>query len=648
MQEAAQESGRFRSLTGAADVFAKSGMMLLSIVTALYAFDFQSRLGIVFFFEQYLGLVLGVGLATTFLAVRTGFTLDAARVPLYDWLLALLGLGVGLFVTIRYPSMAYSLSALSPDRWIVGGLAIILILEATRRLLGMMLVIIAVVFLAYVKWAYLFPGVLFGKGASAERIASYVYFDANGVFGIALAVGAAIVAVFVLFGHLLHAVGGGAFFTDIALSMLGRFKGGPAKVAVVSSALFGTMSGSVVSNVVVSGSVSIPLMKNGGYRPEFAAATEATASTGGQIMPPVMGVAAFIIAENLSIPYKEVAIAAIVPAVLYYLSLFVQIDLEARKSGLAALSASEIPRIVKVFREGGLYLLPLACLIYTLLFANWSAGSAGLAAVGATLLVAMIKRPAGFGLGMIRDALIGTGRTLLDIIIVSALAGVVIGAVQLSGLGFTLSLVLTSLAAGSKILLLLVTAGACIVLGMGMPTTVVYVMLAVMVAPALVQVGVPPLAAHLFVFYFGMLSMITPPVCMATIAGAAMAQAPFWRTAVIGMRLGAVAYIVPFFMVFHPALLLGGELSWLTVIDIGAACIGVCFMAFGSAGYLFRSLGMPLRVILFLCGMALMSSNTTTLLQALDVVGLVLGLGIVAVLWWSSREQIAMAAEKTL
>ncbi len=648
MQELSSDTLRYRQLAGLPAAIVNSGLVTLTIVTAVYALDIQSRLGIVFFFEQYLGLVLGIALATTFLHVAARSS-DATKIPWYDWVLALLGLGVGLFVSVRYPSMAYSLSSLSPDRWLVAGMAIVLILEATRRLLGLTLVIVAIAFLAYAKWAYVLPGVLYARGSSSERILSYVYFDANGVFGIALAVAATIVAVYVLFGHLLHAAGGGAFFTNIALSLLGRYQGGPAKVAVMSSALFGTMSGSVVSNVVISGSVSIPMMKTNGYRPSFAAATEAAASTGGQIMPPVMGVAAFIIAENLSIPYSTVAIAAIVPALLYYLSLFVQVDLEARKEGILALKREELPRLSEVMRRQGLFLLPLLVLIYTLLFARWSPESAGLAAVATTLLVMLVKRPPGFGAGMIFGVLVDTGRTLLDIVIVSALAGIVIGALQLSGLGFSLSLVLTGLAANSVFLLLLVTALVCIVLGMGMPTTVIYVMLAVMIAPALVQVGIEPLAAHLFVFYFGMLSMVTPPVCMATIAAAALGRAPFWRTALTGIRLSAVGYIVPFFFVFHPGLLLENP-SWHVAVDIAAAAAGVLLIAFGCAGFLFRRLGPVLRFAFLVAGLALIAPSSTPLLQVVNLAGMAAGCLLVGSLWRNgtiaSRGRASAAAGK--
>ena len=381
---------------------------------------------------------------------------------------------------------------------------------------------------------------------------------------------------------------GDAFLTGFAMALMGRYRGGSAKMAVVSSSLYGTVSGSAVANVVVDGAVTIPMMKRSGYPPHLAAAIEAVSSNGGQIMPPVMGAATFLIAEYLSIPYGQVALAAALPAALYYLALFVQIDLEAAKLGLTGLPRAELPRLRDVMRRGWVFLVPLGVLLYTLMIGNWEAGKAGMLAVGDR---ARGLPPEGDASELARRHGRGRGHRADD-------AGphrhhhpgrIVIGAFQLSGLTSKLPIVLTSAAGGNVFLLLVLTAVVSILLGMSLPTTVVYVTLAVLIGPALAQLGIVPLAAHLFLFYFGMLSLITPPDCLATYTAAAIAKADFWKTGWTGMRLGIVAYVVPFVFVFHPELIGYGAVGEI-LITMLTASIGVVLLGIGCAGYLFRPL----------------------------------------------------------
>jgi TRAP transporter 4TM/12TM fusion protein len=372
------------------------------------------------------------------------------------------------------------------------------------------------------------------------------------------------------------------------------------------------------------------MMKRSGYPPHLAAAIEAVSSNGGQIMPPVMGAAAFLIAEYLSIPYGQVALAAALPAVLYYLALFVQIDLEAAKLGLAGLPRAELPRLSQVLRGGWVFLVPLGVLLYTLMIGSWEAGKAGMLAVGVTLLVGCLQRATRPGWRGIVDAVEGTGRTMLDLIAITTLAGIVIGSFQLSGLTSKLPIVLTSAAGGNVFLLLVLTAAVSILLGMSLPTTVVYVTLAVLIGPALAQLGIPPLAAHLFLFYFGMLSLITPPDCLATYAAAAIAKADFWKTGWMGMRLGVVAYVVPFVFVFHPALIGHGGLGEILVTMVTAS-IGVVLLGIGCAAYLFRPLAWWQRVWAWTAAALLLMPPLAWLPPAVsDVLGLALGLALVA------------------
>ena len=562
----------------------------MTVLGALWALEVHHYLPWAFFREQYLGLFLALALAAVFLAVKARAGEAGARVPWFDQALALGGFAVGAYVAVLYPRLAYQLGILTWDKVCLGALAIALVLEATRRLAGWPLVWVAVTCLLYAKFAYLLPGIFHGKGSGWGRLATYVYLDANGLLGLPLAVAATIVAAFVLFGRTLYAVGGDRFLTDVALVAMGRFRGGPAKVAVASSCLFGTVSGSAVANVVLDGAITIPMMKRAGYPAHVAAAIEAVASNGGQIMPPVMGAASFLIAEFLGIPYGEVVLAALVPACLYYLALFVQVDLEAGRRGLAGLPREQIPRLGGVLRGGWVFAAPLVVLTYTLMVANWEAGKAGMAAVFATLAAGALRAETRPTSRALLATLVETGRTLLDIVIVTALAGLVIGALQLSGLSARLPLMLLTLAGGQILLLLLLTAIVCIILGMSLPTTVVYVTLAVVVGPALTQLGIVPIAAHLFLFYFGMLSLITPPDCVATYAAAAIARADFWQAGWTGMRLGIVAYVVPFVFALHPALLLRGTAGEI-LVALAASTVGVVLLGVGCAGYLFRPLG---------------------------------------------------------
>jgi TRAP transporter 4TM/12TM fusion protein len=542
-----------------------------------------------------------------------------------------------------YPTIAYRLGVLAPERWLLGGMTILLILEATRRVVGWALVWIAVPIILYAKFAYLLPGILNSRGSSWQRIASYLYLDSSGIFGLPFDVAAGIVVAFIFFGQALYAVGGDKFLTDIALVLMGRYRGGTAKVAVVSSTLFGTVSGSAVANVVVDGAITIPMMKKSGYPSHVAAAIEAVASNGGQIMPPVMGVAAFLMAEFLNVPYAEVALAAAIPACLYYIALFTQIDLEAARLGLVGMPQNQIPKLGDVMKRGSVFLVPLLVLIYGLMIANWEPGKAGMAAAITTFVVGALGRETRPSLKGISSSIEETGKILLDIVVVTALAGLVIGAFQLSGLTFKFALLLVSTAGGNILLLLVLTAVVSIILGMSLPTTVVYIMLAVLVGPALVQVGIDPLAAHLFFFYFGMLSLITPPDCIATYAAASIARADFWKSGWTGMRLGIVAYIVPFVFVFHPALLFRGSMAEI-VTAIVTAIIGVILLATGVAGYLFEELGYVRRTLFILAGALLIPPASTTFWLLINCAGMLLGVALVTAEWSSaSRHRVKLA-----
>jgi TRAP transporter 4TM/12TM fusion protein len=401
-----------------------------------------------------------------------------------------------------------------------------------------------------------------------------------------------VVIPFVLFGQLLGASGGAQFFNDLSLALMGRFRGGPAKISVLASSLFGSINGIVVSNILATGVITIPMMKKGGFRADQAAAIEASSSNGGQLMPPVMGAVAFLMADFLQVGYAEVAIAALLPSLLYYLALFAQVDLEAAKAQILGVPAAEIPRLVKVAAAGWLFGLPFVVLIYALFWLHREPQNAALWACGT---VAVIGFAVGYGgsrltLRQAWTCLLETGRASTGIILIAAAAGLIMGILQVTGLGFALTLALVSLGAGSILLLLVIAALLCIVLGMGMPTLGVYVLLAVLVAPSLVEVGITPLAAHMFILYLGMMSFVTPPVAIAAFFAANLAGARPMRTGWVAMRMSWTAYIVPFLFVFSPTLLMQGD-TVDVVVAFATAAAGVWFVSSGMIGYGMRPLG---------------------------------------------------------
>jgi TRAP transporter 4TM/12TM fusion protein len=650
-----EENVRSRELSGLAGWATHALLIAIPLSGMFFLLDVPQRFDWQVFHEQYIGLFLALSLGAIFLLIP-GSRRHVQRIPWYDALAAALGLIVGLYVFVKFPEISNSLGDIYTERVILGAITVILLAEACRRLVGWPLVIIASVFIFYAFFAYLFPGDFYGRGWSIGRLATYLYLDANGIIGQPLQIGASIVLVFVLFGEALYAIGGAAFLSDFALAVMGRFRGGQAKIAIVSSSLFGNISGSAVANVVVDGAFTIPMMKKAGYPAPVAAAIEAVASTGGQIMPPVMGAAAFLIAEYLAIPYAQVALAALVPALLYYIALFIQVDLLAARNGIYGMPPAELPRFFPVLRRSAGFIVPLTVLIIWMFFLNRRPEEAGLLAVASALVVGFLTPGVKLGPRELLNILINTGRGMLEIAAITGLAGVVIGVLQLTGLGFTLTLTLLNVGQNSAILLLVLTAIVSIILGMGMPTTAVYVLLAVLVAPGLSKLGILPIAAHLFIFYFGMLSMVTPPVCLASYAAASIGKTDPVRTGWEAMRLCAIAYVVPFLFVFSPALLLIG--SWHAVaISIATAIVGAVLLGIGLVGYLFRPIGVLKRFLFLVAAAGLLipvveTGTYTSLTWAINAGGLLLAVIMVAIEWLArSRRQeskIASAAKASV
>ncbi len=579
----------------------------LPVGTIIWAANLTRRLGIVLYPEQFGAIMVGIALALVYLHVPArGGRERSAPVPWHDIAFAALGFAVCLFVAWNFPQ--FSISSLKiPSGIAASCILIALLLEGARRTAGLSIMLVAVAFLILGLTAWLLPGDLTGRRVSAESLVWYLTWNTSAILGTPTMIVVTVAVAFILFGQALLLSGGSEFFTDIAMTLMGRYRGGQAKIAIIASALFGTISGSAVANVVSTGVLTIPMMKRAGYRAHVAGAVEAVASTGGQLMPPVMGVAAFLIAEFLQLSYGAVALAALIPSLFYFAALFIQVDLEAARHGIARVPKEDIPRAGVVMRAGWYVLVPFVILIAGIF---WLGVPLDLAALYATLAVVLSGLAFGYrgtrlGARSILEIATSTGLGLLDILMIAPLAGIVIGVLNVSGLSFTLALSLVALAGGSMLGLLFLTGGVSIVLGMGMPTVGVYILLATLVAPALVQVGIDPLAAHLFIFYYGMLSMITPPVAMGAFAAATIAKSNPMRTGFAAMRFGWSAFLIPFLFVYAPSLLLAaGPVE--TAVDVVSGLAAVWLVAAGLTGYSLRPIAGPVRAAYVVAGAGLL------------------------------------------
>jgi TRAP transporter 4TM/12TM fusion protein len=502
-----------------------------------------------------------------------------------DVILAILGvLGVG-YLAVNFPA-AYLRAGMSYqwEYWLAA-ITLVLVLEAARRAMGPSIPIIAIVFILYARYGQWAPGVIAHGGFTWKRILTSVYLMWDGILGTALQSSAQYVFLFILFGAFLQVSGGGEFFIDLALAAFGRVRGGPAKAAVASSALMGTISGSSVANVATTGSFTIPLMKRIGYDSFFAGAVEAVASSGGQIMPPIMGAAAFVMAEMINVPYSTICLAALMPAILYYVALFLMVDLEAKRKGLRGIQRHELPNIKKVLAEGWQFLLPLV-LIITLLVLRYSPMKTGFAAIVCTIAATFFRKDIRMDMPKVIKGLRDGAFNAAGVACACGALGIIISMVLMSGLATKLSTLLIELSGGNLLILLVLTMVSSIIMGMGLPTIACYVILSVLVAPALTKMGLPPIVAHMFIFYFGAMSHITPPVAIAAYAAAGIANANPMKTGFTAWRLGLTGFIVPFMFVYGREILLGvsGASGAQVVLVISSALVGVTALSMALSG----------------------------------------------------------------
>lgn len=535
---------------------------------------------------------------------------DRHKLVWYDVILALAGAAVCVYIIWNYDTIV--MEADVPGTWdfIMGGLAILLVLEATRRIVGLPIALVALVFLLYAKFGAYIPGMLGHRGFSFSRIISHMYLTTEGIFGMPLGVSASFVFLFILFGAFLHSTGLGKFFIDLALAAAGRYVGGPAKVAVLASGFFGTISGSSVANTVSTGTFTIPLMKSVGYRGAFAGAVEAASSTGGQIMPPIMGAAAFIMAQFLGVGYVEIAKAALIPAVLYYLAVGFMVHMEAKRLGLKGIPKERLPHTWHVLREGGYLLIPIFVLIY-LLIQGYTPLKSAYYCILSTVIISVVANNWKAWQGAsynneseasallecnvatskdILQAMENGARLALGVAAACACTGLVIGVVTLTGMGLKLANTIVMLSGGSFMLTLLFTMCASIILGMGLPTTAKYIVLATIAAPAIQTFGVPALAAHLFIMYFGILADLTPPVALAAYAAAGIARSDPNATGFMAVKMALAGFLIPYIFCYNPGLLMINATSAEIAFYVITAAVGIASLSFASVGYWMRNL----------------------------------------------------------
>ncbi len=579
----------------------------ICVIALAWSGGLHWRLGLLLYTEQALALIIGLVFVLVFF--RTAPDGRPQRDPaIYDVLAGVIGFLVCGYIAWRYPVLVENLYLEPTQAFIVSSVIILLSIEAARRTSGWALLIVFGVFFAYALWGDMVPGILQGRVQPFGQVIPILGLDSTGFFGSPLTVVVTIVISFIFMGQLLVYWGGGDYFTDLATGAMGRFRGGSAKIAVAASALFGTISGSAVSNVASTGVITIPMMKRSGFRATSAGAVEAVASTGGQIMPPIMGAAAFLMADALQVSYGAVVIAATIPAFLYFFAVLVQVDLEAAREDIAAVPQEMIPPLSRTLRNGWMFPLPFAMLLGGMFWSNMPPETAALLAAAAIVVLSLTVGDKSRRLTPRRifDALVETGRSSVQILIICVIAGMSIGVLNISGLNFSLGLILVQAGQGNLLLLLVLTGLVCIILGMSMPTTSLYILLAAIAAPAIIQLGATPMSAHMFVFYFGMMSMITPPVAFASFAAANISGADAMKTGWASMRLGWSAYFVPFLFVFSPSLLMEG--SWTVVLfAFVTACGGIWLISGGIMGYFLSPLSWPLRIVFVAVGFALLT-----------------------------------------
>lgn len=554
-----------------------------------------------------------------------------------DVLLAIVGAASALYIVVNYQELVLRAGMNNETDFVVGVIGTLMVFEAARRVVGWPMITVALFFMIYAFAGPYIPGIMAHRGVQVQELFDHLFFTTEGIFGTPMGVSSTFIYLFILFGSYLEATGLGKFFIDLANAIAGWAAGGPAKVAVLSSGLMGTVSGSSVGNVAGTGAFTIPMMKKLGYRPAFAGAVEAAASTGGQLMPPVMGAAAFLMAEFVGVPYFDVVKAAVIPALLYYIGVWLGVHYEAKKYGLKGTPREELPKFGPLFMEKGHLALPLAVIVY-LLVSGYTPMRAALAAIVLSIVCACLRKSTRIGFREIVQGLIDGSKGVLGVLIACATAGIIIGVVTKTGVGLKIATALLDLSGGQLLPAMFFTMVTSLILGMGVPTTANYVITSTIAAPALVQMNVPVLAAHMFAFYFGIVADVTPPVALAAYAGAGIAGANPMRCGVIAAKLAIAAFIVPYIFVLAPELLMIHATPLTITLSALTAIVGMWGVSVAMIGFCQNLLNLPQRVLFLAGGIGMIIPGHIT-----DVVGVVC---LIAAFMWQRTNKIKGAIKQ--
>ncbi|MBQ1336310.1 MAG: TRAP transporter permease [Selenomonadaceae bacterium] len=566
---------------------------------------------------------LGFGMALSYLLYPTRKSWSRTKIHPLDLLLAIVAAAAPAYIVWAYQELVMRSGTVTGMDLVVGAIGILTVIEATRRVVGIPMVIVVICFLAYAFAGPYMPGILAHRGLTVEQLVGHLYFTTEGIFGIPLGVSSTFIFLFILFGAYLESTGLGKFFIDLANAVVGWASGGPAKVAVLSSGLMGTVSGSSVANVVGTGSLTIPMMKKLGYHKDFAGAVEAAASTGGQLMPPVMGAAAFLMAEFVGVPYVEIVKAAVIPALLYFIGVWLGVHFEAKRNNLKGIPREQLPKLGKILTERGHLALPLIVIVY-LLVSGYTPMRAALVAIFLAIFCSALRKSTRMKPMEVIKGLENGARNVLGVLIACASAGIIIGVVTKTGVGLKLASGLLELSGGLLLPSMFFTMVTAIVLGMGVPTTANYVITSTIAAPALLQLGIPILQAHMFVFYFGIIADVTPPVALAAYAGSGISGGNALRTGVNASKLAIAAFIIPYMFVLSPELLMISPDVSHIVVTVLTAIIGMIALSSALIGYLAANCAVWERLALIAAGLMMIKPGIMTDIAGVAIFAVIL------------------------
>lgn len=535
----------------------------------------------------------------------------AVKFMFADYILAAAGIAVNVYLFIYIDAISMRAGVMYTTDIVMAVLTVLLVLEAARRCIGKEMCILAILFLCYAYFGPYLPGPLMHRGFSLKRLAEHMYISPEGIYGIPLGTSATVIFLFILFGAFLSETGLSEFFTNVSMAIAGDKVGGPAKVSIITSGLLGMINGSAAANVVTTGAFTIPLMKSLGYKNYYAGAVEAVASTGGQIMPPVMGAAAFIMAEYLGVSYRFIMITALIPAILYYVSLWINVHFEAKRLNLCGIPKDRLPNAAAEVKKSGHLIIPIILLIVMLMM-NYTPSYAAFFSIVCLVVVSFFRKSSRLHLRKLIDALVSGAKQGLSVAIACAVVGLVVGVVSITGIGLQLANMIIKLSHGNLLLTLILTMVACVILGMGMPTSASYIVAATVATSALTTIGVSAATAHMFVLYFAALSAITPPVALASYAGAGLADASPNKVGWTAVRVGMLGFIIPFMFVYSPSLLMMDSTPLEIILAFISACIGCICLGAATQGYMITNINIPMRIAMFVAAMLMIKSGIAT------------------------------------